>query len=479
MKKILFVASEAVPFAASGGLGDVIGSLPVALKANDDKLDIRVIMPLYGTMDSSLREQLSFVTSTQVSLSWRRQYCGVYTYEHREVTYYFIDNEYYFKRSFLYGEFDDAERFAFFCKAVLEVMPIIDFFPDIMHSHDWQTALSVIYLQRKYRQKKRWADIKSVFTIHNIQYQGIYGFELLGDIFDLGANDEITLEYNGCINLLKGAVVCADLLTTVSPTYAKEILSPKFSHGLHFVLEQNKGKLFGILNGIDKEHYNPSRDKELFANYSFRSIDKKEVGKAELQKLLELPQSERTPVLAIISRLVEHKGLDLVTLAAEDILKEDVQIVILGKGDYYFESFFSGLAERYPEKVKTILEFNTVLAKRIYAGADMLLMPSKSEPCGLAQMIASRYGTVPIIHETGGLYDSIKDIDTESGGNGFTFSIYSAWDLLCSVKRAVSLYKDTVVWNELVKKIMLHDFSWKKSACEYTALYNKLKEDKF
>lgn len=473
MKKILFVASEAVPFASSGGLGDVIGSLPAALKENDENLDIRVIIPLYGSMDILLREGLSFVAKTTVSLKWRNQYCGIFSCINNGVTYYFIDNEYYFKRNFLYGEFDDSERFAFFCKAVLEVMPIIGFFPDILHAHDWQSALSIIYLNKKYKQKERYADIKSVFTIHNIQYQGEYGFELLDDIFDLEVYDADTVEYNGCINLLKGAVVCCDMLTTVSPTYAKEILSPKFSHGLHYILEQNKEKLHGILNGIDRNYYDPKKDKELFVNYSIRSIPKKAQGKAELQRLLGLPE-KNTPLIAIISRLVDHKGLDLVTLAVEDILKEDVQFVILGKGDYYFENYFYKLSERYPEKVKTILEYNKRYAKIIYAGADIFLMPSKSEPCGLAQMIASRYGTVPVVHETGGLYDSIRDIGWENGGNGFTFSTYSAWNLLCTVKRAISLYQSSDEWNILVKKVMQYDFSWKKSAKEYLKLYETL-----
>jgi starch synthase len=474
MKKILFAASEAVPFVSTGGLGDVIGSLPAALKQSDESLDVRVILPLYAGMDKQLREKLTFVAKTTVRLSWRNQYCGIFSYKYNDVTYYFIDNEYYFKRNFLYGEFDDAERFAFFCKAVLEVMPVIDFFPDILHANDWQTALSVIYLDKKFKQDSRYAGIKSVFTIHNIQYQGIYGFELLGDIFDLDAYTAETVEYDGSINLLKGAVVCADMVTTVSPTYAKEILSPKFSHGLHYVLEMYKGKLCGILNGIDGEYYNPLKDSELFTNYSHDSAQDKTQNKTELQKLLGLPEQPDTPLIAMISRLTDHKGLDLLTLAAEDILKDDVQLVILGKGDAYFENFFKSLSARFPQKAKAIIDFDKTLAKRIYAGADMFLMPSKSEPCGLAQMIASRYGTVPIIHETGGLYDSIKDVGCEGGGNGFTFSAYSAWNMLCTIKRATEMYRKKEEWNALVVKIMQHDFSWNKSAEEYIKLYSKL-----
>lgn len=475
MKKILFVASEAVPFVSSGGLGDVIGSLPKAIKEySENEYDVRVILPLYASMDAGLRSELEFVDKTQVRLSWRNQYCGIFCCVKNGVTYYFIDNEYYFKRNFLYGEFDDAERFAFFCKAVLEVMPVINFYPDILHANDWQTALSVIYLNRIYREKKEYSQIKSIFTIHNIQYQGEYGFDLLEDIFDLGKNDSSIVEYNGCINLLKGAIVCCDRLTTVSPTYAKEIMSSKFSHGLHYILVENSGKLCGILNGIDYETYNPETDNDISVKFGAESIEKKAEAKADMQRMLGMEEKKDTPVIAIVSRLVDHKGLDLVTLAAEDILKNDVQLVVLGKGDYYFENFFYKLMERHPDKVKTKLEFNKVMAKKIYAGADMLLMPSRSEPCGLAQMIASRYGTVPVVHETGGLYDSIKDVGCVGGGNGFTFAAYSAWDMICVLKRAFEMYNNKEEWNELVKKIMQYDFSWNKSAGEYIKLYKQL-----
>lgn len=478
MKKILYVASEAVPFISSGGLGDVIGSLPAALKENDatDSLDIRVILPLYGALDKSFRDRLTFIAKTLIPLAWRSQYCGIYSIVEKGITYYFIDNEYYFKRSFLYGEFDDAERFAFFCKAVLEVMPLIDFYPDILHAHDWQSALSIIYLNRIYKYKKLYATMRSVFTIHNIQYQGKYGFYLLNDVFDLSVHDANTVEYNGGINLLKGAIVCADKITTVSPTYAKEILSAKYSHGLHFILELNKDKLSGILNGIDYEYYNPETDPEISYLYTTQDLKNKALGKTKMQAELGLPKKKSIPVIVVISRLVDHKGLDLVTLAAEDILKEDVQLVILGKGDSYFENYFTELAVRYPDKVKTMLLFDKTIAKKIYAGGDIFLMPSKSEPCGLAQMIASRYGTVPLVHETGGLYDSIRDIGWEGGGNGFTFAPYSAWDLLCTVKRAISLYKNKDEWTSLVKKIMQFDFSWKKSAQEYSELYKTLEK---
>ena len=470
-KKILFAGSECMPFAATGGLGDVLGSLPAAVKkAGGEDVDVRVVLPLYDAVSDEWRSQMKTVAVFDVQLAWRHQYCGVLSLQREGVIYYFIDNEYYFNRTPLYGHYDDGERYAYFSKAILESLPHIGFFPDILHANDWQTAPSVVYLKYKYGLMPDYSGIKSVFTIHNIGYQGIYGFEILGDVFDLPASDGMILDYNGDINLMKGAIMCADKVSTVSPTYAKEILYPKYSHGLHYVLEQNKGKLYGILNGIDREYYNPAKDTELFANFSYRKPEGKAVNKSELQRLLGLPVRNNVPMIAVISRLVDHKGLDLLTLAADDILKDDVQLVILGKGDYYYENFFWHLAERHRDKVVTILDYNKELSKKIYAGADLFLMPSRSEPCGLAQMIASRYGTVPIVRETGGLYDSIKDIGWEGGGNGFTFAPYSAWELYKSVERAINVYRDKETWANLVDTVMKWDFSWKKSAKEYIRL---------
>lgn len=473
-QKILFVASEAVPYASSGGLGDVIGSLPAALcSASKGELDVRVIMPLYGSMKDSYREELTKVCETYISLSWRRQYLGIYKLEKNGVIYYFLDNEYYFKRPTLYGSYDDGERYAFFCRAVMEALPIIDFFPDVLHAHDWQSALTVIYLKRRYANEEGYKDIKTVFTIHNIAYQGVYGHEILGDVFDLGYGDREIVDYNGAINLMKGAIVCADTVSTVSPTYALEILSPRFSNGLHYVLEQNKGKLRGILNGIDIDYYNPETDTELFANYSSNDLGGKAVNKKELQKLVGLEEKEDIPVVAIISRLTGHKGIDIVMLAAEELLKDKIQLVVLGQGDYTYENYFWHLADSYKGKVSTLLMYNKDMSKKIYAGADIFLMPSKSEPCGLAQMIASRYGTVPVVRETGGLYDSIKDVGFENG-NGFTFAHYSSEDLIGAVRRAVNAYNDKENYKSLVKKVMEVDFSWDKSALEYIKMYKEL-----
>ncbi len=472
MKKILFATSEALPFASSGGLADVAGSLPNVIA--DEGCDVRVVMPLYSKMNNEYRQAAEYLGYIYVTLGWRRQYCGVFRLERNGVVYYFLDNEYYFKRNMLYGEYDDAERFAFFSKAVLDILPFIDFMPDILHCNDWQTALSVVYLKKQYGLLEGYADIKAVFTVHNIQYQGRYGKDLLTDLFGLDQKEMPTLEYDGDINLLKGAVVCADAVTTVSPTYAKEIMSPEFSHGLYHVLEQHKGKLSGILNGIDYNYYDPAHDGELFANYTWRSVGRKAQNKHELQKMLGLPESDR-PMIAVISRLVDHKGLDLVTLAADDIMADDVQLVVLGTGDPYFENFFTSLARRYPDKVRCLLKYDKELSKKIYAASDIFLMPSRSEPCGLSQMIASRYGSVPVIHETGGLYDSIRDIGWQGGGNGFTFAPYNAWDMLCALRRAETLYNDAEQWHDLVQKVMRVDFTWSKSAKQYIALYDSMR----
>ncbi len=472
--KILYIAGESLPFASSGGLGDVIGSLPEALTKESDN-DIRVVMPLYQHVSDKYRRKFEFLGFKYINLSWRSQYCGIFKYVHKGVTFYFLDNEFYFKRATLYGEFDDGERFAFFCRAALEILEEIGFFPDILHAHDWHAALSVIYLKQCYAKlDERYANIKAVFTIHNIQYQGIYDFAILGDVFGLMPSDREIVEYNGCINLLKGAIVCADKVTTVSPTYAKEILSPKFSHGLDNVLNLFSFKLSGILNGIDRDYYNPGKDSEIFANFSWRNMSGKAECKSGLQKMLGLPE-RNVPLVAVISRLVSHKGLDLLMLAGDDILKDDVQLVILGMGDKSYENYFEKLADRYPDKCKTLITYNRDLSKQIYSAADIFLMPSKSEPCGLAQMISSRYGAVPIIHETGGLYDSIKDIGCENGGNGFTFAAYSAYEMLNSVKRACAFYNsDYEGFKKLQQKVMRVDFSWKQSALSYIELYNQL-----
>ncbi len=472
MKKILFVGAEALPFAATGGLGDVLGSLPAALHRADGNVDVRVVIPMYKVISEKYKQRSRLVAEFTVQLSWRRQYCGVWAYKYGDITYYFIDNEYYFKRQSLYGSFDDGERYAYFCKAVMEMLPKIDFMPDVLHCHDWQSALCVIYLKRKYRYLEDYSAMKAVYTIHNIDYQGIYNFDILGDIFCLDSWDRYVVEYDGCINLTKGAIVCCDALTTVSPRYAEEIQTEYYSSGLHHILKMNKDKIRGIINGIDTDYYNPETDKSIVKNYSLDTIGDKVENKLALQKTFGLPERGDVPMLAMISRLASHKGFDLVRRVADEILASDVQFVLLGTGEGELEDFFSGLAQRHPDKCGVMLAFDKLLAKQIYASADMFLMPSKSEPCGLAQMIASRYGTIPIVRETGGLYDTIKPYITSEGtGNGFTFKTYNAHDMLDAVRRALSLYCDKEEWSKLVANAMNMDFSWNASAKKYLEMY--------
>lgn len=472
MKKILFVGAEALPFAATGGLGDVLGSLPAALHRADGNVDVRVVIPMYKVISEKYKQRSRLVAEFTVQLSWRRQYCGVWAYKYGDITYYFIDNEYYFKRQSLYGSFDDGERYAYFCKAVMEMLPKIDFMPDVLHCHDWQSALCVIYLKRKYRYLEDYSAMKAVYTIHNIDYQGIYNFDILGDIFCLDSWDRYVVEYDGCINLTKGAIVCCDALTTVSPRYAEEIQTEYYSSGLHHILKMNKDKIRGIINGIDTDYYNPETDKSIVKNYSLDTIGDKVENKLALQKTFGLPERGDVPMLAMISRLASHKGFDLVRRVADEILASDVQFVLLGTGEGELEDFFSGLAQRHPDKCGVMLAFDKLLAKQIYASADMFLMPSKSEPCGLAQMIASRYGTIPIVRETGGLYDTIHPYITSDGsGNGFTFKTYNAHDMLDAVRRALSLYSDKEEWARLVANAMKMDFSWNASAKKYLEMY--------
>ena len=479
MKKILFIGAEAMPFAATGGLGDVLGSLPVAIQeAANGEADVRVVMPLYSAISAQWRSQMKKEAEYDLALAWRRQYCGIYSLLKDGVTYYFIDNEYYFKRDTLYGNYDDGERFAFFCKAAIDMLGVIGFYPDIIHAHDWQAALSLVYLNRKYRQIRGYEEIKTVFTIHNIEYQGKYDFFILGDIFELGEEDRSIVEYNGCINLMKGAIVCADKVSTVSPRYAEEILSSEYSHGLDEILLQNSEKLCGILNGIDYVYYNPAKDPGIAKNFTWRSLPGKYENKKALQAEVGLPLREDVPVISVISRLASHKGLDLITEMMASLLREhDVQFVVLGKGEKIFECFFERLEEEFPDKVRALMTYDRELSRRIYAATDIFLMPSKSEPCGLSQMIASRYGAIPVTRETGGLYDSIKGYWEEKdkiNGNGFTFANYRAEELADRTRAAVALWNDEAKRQKLIGKIMRTDFSWGSSAIKYLEMYASL-----
>ena len=469
--KVLFASSEALPFMASGGLGDVAGSLPHALRKR--LIGCRVVMPMYDTIRQELKDKMKFITHISVPVAWRRQYCGIFEAKHNGVIYYLLDNQYYFKRNTIYGHYDDAERFAFFSRAILEIIPHIDFKPDIIHCNDWQTALTPVYYSAMYANSPGYENIKTIFTIHNIQYQGIYGMELLQDVLGIPADKTSLLEYDGCVNFMKGAIECADKVTTVSPSYANEILDPWYSHGLDSILNERRYKLSGILNGIDTVGYDPETDKDIKANYSAADPSGKKEDKEELQKLMNLPVKPNVPIVGMVTRLVSHKGLDLVKGILDELLsKAEMQLVVLGSGDYEYESYFRWIAEKYPDKVGLRLGFVPDLARKIYAGADMFLMPSKSEPCGLSQMVALRYGTIPIVRETGGLRDSITDCG-DGKGNGFTFKSYNAHDILDSIYRALTLYYNGD-WNELVLRALNCDFSWGRSANAYIRLYKEL-----
>ncbi len=470
--KILFCTSEAAPFALSGGLGDVSGSLPAVL--NSETQECRVVMPLYKTISEKYRDELKFLCDFSVDLGWRSQYCGVYELTHNSVKYYFLDNQFYFFRDGgIYGYLDDGERFAFFSKAIIEMLFYIDYAPDVLHLNDWQTALVPVLLRTNYGGNPKTDPIKTLFTIHNIQYQGKYGDYMLGDVIGLGDWERPILEYGGAINFMKGALETADRISTVSPTYAKELQYNWFAYGLDPILKAKNDKLSGILNGIDIEGYNPATDSVIAANYTTRAFAK---GKAACKKALceyfNL-EDESRPIVAMVTRLVTHKGIDLVRHMAQEMIDSGYSIVMLGSGDSNYEAFFNYLAEQNPGKVGVYLGFVPDLARKIYAGADMFLMPSKSEPCGLSQMIAARYGTVPIVRETGGLNDSIQD-NGDGKGNGYTFSSYNAHEMLDCCLRALELYKDKKAWKSLAIRCMKSDFSWDASAEEYTKLYNLL-----
>ncbi len=470
--KVLYAASEALPFAASGGLADVAGSLPQALRKR--LIGCRVVMPLYDTIKQELRDTMKFITNISVPVAWRRQYCGIFEAKYGGVTYYLLDNEYYFKRGSLYGHYDDAERFAFFSRAILEIIPHIDFKPDIIHCNDWQTALTPLYYSTIYATQPGYENIKTVFTIHNIQYQGVYGKELIDNVVGLDYSQKNLIEYDDTVNFSKAAIECANAVSTVSPSYAKEILDPWYSHGLDTILKERSFKLRGILNGIDVENYNPETDKDIFKNYSAEKMTGKATNKRELQKFFGLPEKKDTPVMGMVTRLVSHKGLDLCKAVLDELLATtDIQLVILGSGDTEYEDFFRGLAARFPEQVGLCLGFIPDLARKIYAGSDLFLMPSKSEPCGLSQMVALRYGSIPIVRETGGLRDSVKD-SGDNEGNGFTFANYNAHEMLHAIRRACEGYSDKKGWKILVKRAMESDNSWGKSANEYIKMYKEI-----
>lgn len=467
---ILFAASEALPYVASGGLADVAGSLPSAIVKKGH--DCRVVIPLYKSISAEMRASLTFLTNITVDVSWRKQYCGIFTGVYKGVTYYFIDNEYYFGRDGIYGFYDDCERFVFYSRAVLEMIRCIDFKPDIIHANDWQAAMIPVYYQIFYKYQQGYENIHTVFTIHNIQYQGKYGKEVLNELMGIPLYHTGLLEYDGCVNMMKGAIETADKITTVSPSYAWEILDPWYSHGLDRALNTKQYKLCGFLNGIDMDGYNPETDPAIPANYSVKNMQGKAKCKQALLEELGLQDGDE-PIIGIVTRFVSHKGIDLIRYVFEDILNLGYKFAILGSGEKIFEDFFKEMAWRHPGRVSVTLGFIPQLARRIYAGCDMFLMPSQSEPCGLAQMVAMRYGTLPIVRETGGLRDTVRDGGGENG-NGFTFKTYNAHDMLGACNRAKIAYDDKPRWKVLQTTAMQDDFSWNVSAELYLGLYREL-----
>ena len=469
--KILFVASEAAPFVRSGGLGDVAGALPKAFAELGH--DARVILPFYKLIiPDKYKNNFRFVGSTYVDLSWRRQYVGVYEAIYDGVTYYFVDNEMYFKRDRLYGNFDDGERFAYFSKAVLEVIQLIGFYPDILHCHDWHTALTPVYLDVFYRFAEEFRNIRTVFTIHNIEFQGKYGTELLGDILGLPQWAESLVMNDGCVNFMKGGIECSSAVTTVSETYANEILDPYYSYGLEGILSERRYKLHGVINGIDTKVYDPATDPALFKNYTLRSYGKKKLNKQALCEMLDLPYDENRPLMAMVTRLTEQKGMDLVGAVIDEIMRADIQMVVLGTGDWRYENLVERVQGQYPSKFRGIVQFSSDLASKLYAASDLFLMPSKFEPCGLSQMIAMAYGSVPVVRETGGLKDTVEPFNpVEKTGVGFTFKTYNSYDMLDAVWRAYGTFFDKDNWKAVVSNGMKKNFGWEVSAKKYLDIY--------
>lgn len=473
--KVLFTVSECVPFIKSGGLADVAGSLPKELLSLGT--DVRVMIPKYGDIPAAYRNKMKKISEFTVPVGWRNQYCGIEKLVVDGVTFYFIDNEYYFNRNGLYGYYDDGERFSFFNKAVLESLVHLDFFPDVIHCHDWHTAMIPFLLRVNYYHKERYGFIRTVFTIHNLQFQGIFPKETLTDL--LGIDERYfhpdQLEFYGNVNFMKGGIVAADKITTVSPTYRSEIQTAFYGEKLEGLLKMRDEDLIGILNGIDEDFYNPKKDVLLTHPYGIKDLKNKQLNKADIQKHYRLPQKSDTPLLVMITRLTKQKGLDLVRCVLDDILQEDVQMIVLGTGDWEFEQFFQSKAAQYPDQLKVHIGFNEGLAHKLYAGADLFLMPSLFEPCGLGQLIAMKYGAIPIVRETGGLNDTVHAFNEITGeGNGFSFNHFNAHDMLYTIRRAFYYYQQKQVWEKIVHSAMSKDYSWAQSAFKYNQLYAEL-----
>ncbi len=475
--KILFASSEVAPFIKTGGLADVAGSLPQALAAQGH--EVKVILPLYEGIGENWRSKMTFVKNFNVTLSWRQVYCGVFELVRDGITFWFVDNEYYFKRWQLYGHFDDCERYAYFSRVIIEINGQMDYSPDVIHCNDWQTALVPVYLLEERYRIPQLASTKTVFTIHNIEYQGRYGESVLGDVIGLNRSyfNEGMLSFYNDVNLMKGAIMASTFVTTVSPTYAKELTTPFYAHGLDGVIRQQSNKVEGILNGLDVDFYNPETNPGLEKNFSVETLDEgKAACKKALQEAVGLQVDPKVPIIGCVSRLAGHKGFSLVSDTLQQIMAMDVQMVVLGTGEWQFEEAFRHAQAQYPGRFSAQLTYSAPLSNMIYAGADMFLMPSISEPCGLSQMIAMRFGTVPIVRETGGLKDTVTPYNRYTGeGRGFTFANVNSADMLWVIREAVELYYgDKKAWKKLQTAGMTADFSWDASAKKYSEIYERI-----
>ena len=474
--KVLLCASEAMPFIKTGGLADVVGALPVAL--NQEGLDVRVILPKYRLIPYTYICSMEHITDFTVLMGGDRVYCGIDTMVENGVRYYFVDNLALFGGDQVYtGDQDEGYRFAFFCRAVLEALPRIGFFPDILHGNDWQCGLLSVLLRAQYGIDERYRRIRTVYTIHNLKFQGLFDFNRLNASLGLngGYFSVENLEFYGLLSCMKGGIVFSDRITTVSPTYAEEIKSAYYGERLDGLMRKRQDVLSGILNGIDTDAYDPENDRFLRVTFSGDNRRGKALLKEDLQRECGLQVRPGAALIGFIARLTAQKGLDLIERVLDDIMRQDVQIVFLGKGDRYYEDFIRNAQWKYPGRVAARVEMNEALAHRVYAGTDMFLMPSQFEPCGLSQMIAMRYGSIPIVRETGGLKDSVMPFNVYTDeGNGFSFSNYNAHDMLYTIERAVSYFHDTELWDRLVKRAMATDFSWHKSALVYKQLYTEL-----
>lgn len=473
--KILFAASESDPFIKTGGLGDVIGALPVALKNLSN--DVRVVIPKYRDIKEEIKTKLKYIDSFRVNVGWRNQYCGIFEYDYEGVKFYLLDNEYYFKRSGLYGYYDDGEKFAFFSRAVLEFLKHIEWTPDIVHCNDWQTAMIPVLHKLEYIKDEKFKNIKTVLSIHNLFFKGMFSPEILPELFgyDYEPFNNGSLEHNGAVSFLKGGINYSDKVLTVSKSYSDEIKTPEYGEGLDGLLRHREYLLEGIVNGIDYKEYNPENDKYINSNYSLETIENKYINKELLQKELNLSVNKEIPMIGLVSRLTHQKGCDLIVKILDRLLEEDVQVVILGTGDYIYEESFKSFTNKFKDKISVNIRFSNDLAHKIYAASDMFLMPSLFEPCGLGQLIALRYGCIPIVRETGGLKDTIIPYNEyDESGNGFSFKNYSSDELLMIMRYALNIFKDKNRWNKIIKSAMESDSSWEKSAMEYMRVYNEL-----